>query len=195
MRSEEGDGILVDAFFVPEWQLILLNKLSGQKQGHGAANPIVFESNARVKQYLQESQGTVPKIHSSDLYNTSIAYDGIFYLKLYRNVTRAVNPDQEPTRWLLQRGQFPYLPAFIGSIEWKDKKGCIVLGLLQEMVENHGDGDTYFQERINNYIERILATGKERAAAERAVGNAGGTPVFRRAVCGDPDPVGHPCGR
>jgi len=160
VRSEEGDGILVDAFFTTELQLALLNKLAGQKQGPAAANPIVFEGSARIKQYLQKAEGVVPKIHSSDLYNTSIAYDGLFYLKLYRNVTRSVNPDQELTRWLSKDANFPHLPAFIGSIEWKDKKSCIVLGLLQEMIENHGDGFGYFQERINNYIERILAMEK-----------------------------------
>jgi maltose alpha-D-glucosyltransferase/alpha-amylase len=160
VRSEEGDGILVDAFFTTELQLLLLNKLSGQKQGQTATNPIVFEGNARVKQYLQEGDGVVPKIHSSDLYNTSVQYDGFFYLKLYRNVTRSINPDQELTRWLSKEAKFPHLPAFIGGIEWKDKNGCIVLGLLQEMIENHGDGYGYFQERINNYIERILAMEK-----------------------------------
>ncbi|HXB94362.1 MAG TPA: alpha-glucosidase C-terminal domain-containing protein, partial [Puia sp.] len=170
VRSEEGEGVLVDAFYTSEFQMALIQKLSGQKQGPTAANPIVFEGNARVKQYLQGAVGMAPKIHSSDLYNTSVAYDALFYLKLYRKVTRAVNPDQELTRWLSREAKFPYLPAFIGSIEWKDKKGCIVLGLLQEMIENHGDGYGYFQERINNYVERILATGKNGPLPDERLG-------------------------
>jgi maltose alpha-D-glucosyltransferase / alpha-amylase len=155
VKSEEGDGILVDAFFVPEWQMTMLQKLSGQKAAH--ASPIVFEGNGRVRQYLVDKAELLPKIHASDLYNTATAYDGLFFLKLYRKVDRSANPDQELTRFLSGEGKFPYLPAFIGSIEWKDKKGCVVLGLLQEMIENHGDGYGYFQERINNYVERILA--------------------------------------
>jgi maltose alpha-D-glucosyltransferase/alpha-amylase len=159
VRSEEGDGVLVDAFFVPEWQMEMLQKLSGQKAAH--ASPIVFEGNSGVRSYLQDKAEFLPKIHTSDLYNTAIAYDGLFFLKLYRKVDRSANPDQELTRFLSNENKFPYLPAFVGSIEWKDKKGCVVLGLLQEMIENHGDGYGYFQERINNYIERMLAGEKQ----------------------------------
>jgi maltose alpha-D-glucosyltransferase/alpha-amylase len=155
VKSEEGDGVLVDAFFVPEWQMAMLQKLSGQKAAH--ASSIVFEGNASVRQYLVDKAELLPKIHTSDLYNTAIAYDGMYLLKLYRKVDRSANPDQELTRFLSNENKFPYLPAFIGGIEWKDKKGCVVLGLLQEMIENHGDGYTYFQERINNFIERLLA--------------------------------------
>jgi maltose alpha-D-glucosyltransferase/alpha-amylase len=32
--------------------------------------------------------------------------------------------------------------------------------MVQEMVENHGDGYSYMMERVNNYIERILAAKK-----------------------------------
>jgi maltose alpha-D-glucosyltransferase/alpha-amylase len=158
VRSEEGDGMLVDAFFSPEWQLSLLQKLTGHKNGH--VSPIQFEGNARVKQYLQDKPDVLARIHTSDLYNTSVSYDAMFYLKLFRKVDRAVNPDQELTRYLSKEARFSYLPAFIGSIEWRDKRGCIVLGLLQEMIENHGDGYSYFQERITNYIERIVAGEK-----------------------------------
>ncbi len=156
VKSGEGDGVVVDAFFVPEWQMAMLQKLSGQKTAQ--ASPVVFEGNADVRGYLEDKASLLPKIHTSDLYNTAIAYDGVFFLKLYRKVDRSANSDQELTRFLSNK--FPYLPAFIGSIEWKDKKGCVVLGLLQEMIENHGDGYGYFQERINNYIERILAGEK-----------------------------------
>ncbi|HEV2482477.1 MAG TPA: maltose alpha-D-glucosyltransferase [Puia sp.] len=158
VKSEEGDGVLMDAFYSPQWQLTLLQKLSGTKNGH--VSPIVFEGSARVREYMTEKAEIMPKVHTSDLYNTSIGYDGLFFLKLYRKVDRSINPDQELTRYLSREAKFPYLPAFIGSIEWKDKRGCIVLGLLEEMIENHGDGYGYFQERIVNYIERLIASEK-----------------------------------
>jgi maltose alpha-D-glucosyltransferase/alpha-amylase len=158
VKLEEGDGILVDAFYSPEWQLALLHKLSGLKNGH--VSPVIFEGSTRVREHLAEKAEIVSKVHTSDLYNTSIGYDGLFFLKFYRKVDRSVNPDQELTRYLSREAKFPYLPAFIGGIEWKDKRGCIVLGLLEEMVGNHGDGYGYFQERIANYIERLIAGQK-----------------------------------
>ncbi len=111
-----------------------------------------------------------PRIQTSDLYNTSVAFDNILFLKFYRKIERSVNPDPEMTRFLSKEGKFPYLPAFIGSIEWKDKKGCIVLGMLQEMIENHGDGYTWFLERVNNYIERIMAGEKKEPVQQERLG-------------------------
>ncbi|MBS1601137.1 MAG: maltose alpha-D-glucosyltransferase [Bacteroidetes bacterium] len=160
IRSEEGEGVLVDAFFTSEWQNLLLEKMaSPHRNGHAGLPRIEFEGNGRLKKILSANREVVAKIHTSDLYNTSITYSAALFLKMYRKVDRSIHPDQEATRFLSNEG-FPHLPAFIGSIEWKDRQGMLVLGLMQEMVENHGDGYTYFLERINNYIERILAGEK-----------------------------------
>jgi len=37
----------------------------------------------------------------------------------------------------------------------------LVLGMMQALVENHGDGYGFMLERINNYIERILARDRD----------------------------------
>jgi maltose alpha-D-glucosyltransferase/alpha-amylase len=68
-----------------------------------------------------------------------------------------VNPDVELSRYLSEERNFQNIPAFLGTVEWETNKGTLVLGMMQEMVENHGDGRTYMLDRINNYIERIRA--------------------------------------
>src|SRR6201991_2467863 len=170
IRSEEGDGVLVDAFFTTEWQGALLQKMAAHRSGHSTGMPIEFDGNDRLKKFLTEGKEVPPKIHTSDLYNTSITYDAAFFLKMYRKVERNMHPDQEITRFLSKQGNFPHLPAFIGSVEWKDKRGCMVLGLMQELIENHGDGHGYFLERIANYIERILAREKNGPVVQEQLG-------------------------
>ncbi|HEV2353168.1 MAG TPA: alpha-amylase, partial [Puia sp.] len=167
IRSEEGEGVLVDAFYTTEWQVALIERLANHKPSHSATAHVEFDGNGRVKKYMQEAAAVVPKIHTSDLYNTSIAFDNNLLLKFYRRIERSVNPDLELTRFLSKDAGFAFLPAFIGSIEWKDPHGCILLGMLQELIENHGDGYGYFLERINNYIERILAGEKRDATQTR----------------------------
>jgi maltose alpha-D-glucosyltransferase/alpha-amylase len=177
IRSEEGEGVLVDAFFTSEWQNLLLEKMAVHKNGHGTGPHIEFEGNGRLKKFLSEGKEVVAKIHASDLYNTSITYSAAFFLKMYRKVDRSIHPDLEVTRYLSNLG-FSYLPAFIGSVQWKDRQGELVLGVMQEIVENHGDGYGYFLERINNYIERILAGEKVMAATpggQGAVAAQGGS--------------------
>jgi maltose alpha-D-glucosyltransferase/alpha-amylase len=38
------------------------------------------------------------------------------------------------------------------------------------MIENHGDGTAFFLERINNYVERILASKREELQPEKLLG-------------------------
>ena len=40
----------------------------------------------------------IPKIHTSDLYNISVTYNGSYFLKMYRKIERATHPDPEMTR-------------------------------------------------------------------------------------------------
>ncbi len=169
VKSEEGEGVLVDAFYTTSWQLELLHRMAG-KNGHSATAKVEFEATPKVRKHLQQATDITPKIHTSDLYNTSVTFDNVFFLKLYRKIDRSINPDEEVTKLLSVDGRFPHLPAFIGTIDWKDKKGRIVLGLLQELIENHGDGYGYFSERITNYIERILAGEKKGPLLQERLG-------------------------
>ena len=167
VRSEEGEGALIDAFFVSEWQTELFQRMTAHKSIGAARQRIEFTGNGNLKHQTGE---IVPRLHTSDLYNTSITYNGAFFLKMYRRVDATINPDLEITRFLTKELKFQHIPAFIGDIEWKNKKGLFVLGLMQEMIENHGDGYGYFQERIHNYIERLLAGGRQMDIWERRQG-------------------------
>ena len=169
VRSQEGEGILVDAMFASEWQMDLYHRLTTHKAIAGTGEKIEFAGNASLKNHQHDGGEIIPRIHTSDLYNTSITYNGSFYLKMYRKVETTTNPDLEMTRFLTKETKFPHIPAFVGSIEWKQKRGCMVLGLMQEMIENHGDGNSYFKERIHNFVERLLADGRDvRLWEERA---------------------------
>jgi maltose alpha-D-glucosyltransferase / alpha-amylase len=89
--------------------------------------------------------------------NTSIGYNNSFFLKMYRHVDRATNPDVEITRFLTEQVKFPQVPDFIGAIEWHFQKDVVVLGMMQNMVEYHGNGRSFIFERLNNFHERIAA--------------------------------------
>src|SRR5690606_3582976 len=42
-------------------------------------------------------------------------------------------------------------------IEWQYKKGSIVLGMMQEQIENQGDAWSYMLDRLNNFYEAMLS--------------------------------------
>jgi len=169
VRSEEREGALVDAFFVPEWQMDMYQRMYSHKHISMPGQRIEFGGNGHLKKHVQDKGEILPRIHGSDLYNTSITYNGSFYLKMYRKVDVVINPDLETTKYLTAV-KFEYIPAFVGDIEWRGKRGPILLGMMQDLIENHGDGYNYFQERIHNYIERLLVGGRDVALWEQRMG-------------------------
>lgn len=150
-------GVLCDAFFTPDLQLELFNKMMAHQSMPLKNGKIDFYGSHDLKQHWNIQEEIRSKIHTSDQFNTSITYDNRFFLKMYRKVARSINPDLEITRFLSQEAKFEYMPAFIGAIEWKYDTDAILLGMMQVMVENHGDGYSFVLELMNNYIERLLS--------------------------------------
>ncbi|MBD0331276.1 MAG: maltose alpha-D-glucosyltransferase [Chitinophagaceae bacterium] len=150
-------AILCDAFYTPETQEFLIRKMGENAIISVNDGAIRFNGNERLQTHVQKHQFIQSKMHTGDENNTSITYDHMFFLKMYRKVEPQINPDVEMSRYLSDELKFAHAPGFIGTIEWETENGCVVLGIMQVMIENHGDGHMYMVERVNNYIERILA--------------------------------------
>ncbi|RFM30156.1 maltose alpha-D-glucosyltransferase [Deminuibacter soli] len=172
MRLGEAEGVLCDAFFTAPLQHELIKRMTNNKHLALNSSEIVLYGNNEMKKYWGEHKDEIKsRIHASDQFNTSITYDNLYFLKMYRKVDRSINPDLEVTRFLTEQAKFPYIPAFIGAIEWKYDTIPIVLGIMQEMIENHGDGHSYVMERMHNYVERIKARDRNQLHPEQRVGS------------------------
>ncbi|MGZ3911631.1 MAG: maltose alpha-D-glucosyltransferase [Flavisolibacter sp.] len=158
IRIGNESGILCDAYYTPELQHWLFYNLAGNAVLTLDNTVFHFTANDCLKNHIRE-KGIKPRIHPGRQNNTSITYDNSFFLKMYRKVDTDINPDVELSKFLTEEAAFPFTPAYLGSVQWMLEKEVITLGMMQVMVENHGDGWSYMLERLNNYIERILAKG------------------------------------
>ncbi len=170
-------GILCDAFFAAEMHRALFTEMAEHHSLIFKRGRIDFYGNEEMKKYLSEPEFK-SKIHTSDQFNTAITYNNQFFLKMYRKVTSAINPDLEVTRFLTEQAKFENIPAFVGAIEWKSESTAILLGIMQVMIENHGDGYTYLLERANNYIERLLAKDTIDVEPDKRIGTLINPPAF-----------------
>jgi len=142
-------GFLCDAYYISHLQIELLQLMQQSKKEKG----LLFHNN----EPLTLNDEIKSRIHTADHINTSITYNNEYFLKLFRKVDVGVQPELEVTRFLTNEAKFGNTPVFVGSVEWQQNNGSILLGMMDAMVENHGDGKSFMLERINNYIERILA--------------------------------------
>lgn len=160
MQIGSKEFLLCDAFYVPELQNYLIKQFTNTDQKEKEESSLYFSCKPEAVEYLQSHTQVMAKMHTADQNNTSITYDNRLFLKMYRKVEKTINPDIEINSFLSDEASLAHVPKFLGSIELRSED-CFSLGMLQEMIENHGNGQSYMLERINNYIERILARSTE----------------------------------
>ncbi|HLY59594.1 MAG TPA: maltose alpha-D-glucosyltransferase [Terriglobia bacterium] len=97
---------------------------------------------------------------SAEQSNTSILYGDRLILKLFRRLEAGMNPDCEIGRYLTEKTSFNGIPPFAGMIEYVPAAGKVpaVLGLLQGLVVNEGDGWKWTVEELNRYFETCAPT-------------------------------------
>jgi maltose alpha-D-glucosyltransferase/alpha-amylase len=153
----ETEGVLYDAIYGMELQQVIFNNMALQNVISLPGSEIRFTGNELIKQHLETQDKIKPKVLSGEQSNTSITYDNRFFLKLFRKVERYINPDVEISHFLSANSNFKNIPRFIGTIEWKHENESMVLGMMQELVENSGDAWTLMLSKLQDYNERILA--------------------------------------
>lgn len=157
MKINGEETVLYDAIYGIDLQQVIITNMAQNVDLAQAKSELVFSGNRELKRHLQENPKTKPRVISAEQSNTSITYDNAFYLKFYRKVDRAINPDVELSRFLSQTAKFKHTPGFVGTIEWKFGKEPMVLGMMQEMVKSTSDGWSYMLDRLDDFNEKILS--------------------------------------
>ncbi|WP_247233183.1 maltose alpha-D-glucosyltransferase [Telluribacter sp. SYSU D00476] len=157
----EEEGLLCDALFTTELQQELFNLMVAGNQLSMDSGELVVHGSSNLSEQIQGQEEIKPKLQSTEQ-DAYIAYGNNYVLKVYRRVDRALNPDVEITRFLCEHANLANIPAYVGTIDWKIDKDFIELAMMQKMVESHGDGWSYMQERLYNYYERILALDQDK---------------------------------
>lgn len=153
----EDEGVLFDGIYGLELQQALIQNMAENERLPSKDGQIHFSGHRQLAPHIRETDRIKPRVLSGEQGNTSITYDGKYFLKLYRKVDRAINPDVEITQYLTNKARFKNIPAFIGVIEWKFKNDSMVLGMMQEMVCNATNTWANMLDRLDSFNEKVLS--------------------------------------
>jgi maltose alpha-D-glucosyltransferase/alpha-amylase len=164
--SVNGDeGIIYDALFGHELSMEIYERLiSNDDIVDGSI--LKFTGSKLLRKFHRENPTPKAKILNAEQSNTSVTYDNKLFLKIYRKVDFAVNPDLEITHFLTEHANFDHIPKYAGAIIWKSGDKSMVIGMMQEMVESSTDAWQYMLERVSDFNERILAKGVSNLSRE-----------------------------
>jgi maltose alpha-D-glucosyltransferase/alpha-amylase len=86
--------------------------------------------------------------------NTSVRFGEQIIMKVFRRLEPGPNPDCEMTQYLGENRGNVHVPTFVGSLRYVPREGePIVMGILQNLVENQGDGWSWMLEELGRYYE------------------------------------------
>jgi maltose alpha-D-glucosyltransferase/alpha-amylase len=172
LKVNGEEGVLYDAIYGMDFQRAIIEHMANHSHAALTHGELVFSGNRSLKKHVAENEKVRPKVLSAEQSNTSITYDNAYYLKIYRKVDQAINPDVELTRFLSKDKGFKNIPAYIGHIEWRiPNHEPMVLGMMQEMVKSTSDGWAYILDRLDNYNEKILTNLQSAPAADAKKGD------------------------
>lgn len=159
LKVNGEEGTLYDAIYGIDFQQVIIENMARSERIGLPVGELVFSGSDALKAHMSQQEKIRPRVISAEQSNTSITYDNAFYLKLYRKVDQAINPDVEINRFLTQEGGFKHIPAYIGNIEWRlPNSEPMVLGMMQEMATSTSDGWAYILDRLHNFNEQVLSS-------------------------------------
>jgi maltose alpha-D-glucosyltransferase/alpha-amylase len=160
------EGILYDAIYGSDFQQVMIQKMGANQSISLKNSKIEFYGNKNLKKHIQNQTRIVARVLSGEQSNTSVIYDNRFFLKMFRKVDRAINPDLEIIQFLTEQAKFKSVPAFVGAVEWKYENAGMVMVLMQEVIEGSSDAWTYMVDRLDDFNERILIEKDKRVLPE-----------------------------
>src|SRR5204863_9245874 len=150
-----SNAVLHDAIFNSAYRTEIHQAIRQERQLRAAHGKVVGCATAEFA--TAEDLSATSNVMSAEQSNSSILFDGRYFLKVFRKLEEGINPDVEITRFLTERAGFPNVPAFAGTLEYRSGKNTVVLALIQGAIPNEGDAWRFTLDSVGSYYERVLS--------------------------------------
>lgn len=150
LKSDTGDGLLIDGALDQAMARILADAMNDERQIEGVDGAVRFFGSDTVR-----GMGHLPDPRplGAEQSNVSIAFGTSVILKLYRRLRAGEQPDIEVARFLTTVGGFGNTPEFLGEIRYQPKsEEATSLAAAFAFVPNQGDAWTVVTEALTQSL-------------------------------------------
>ncbi|MFW6181499.1 MAG: putative maltokinase, partial [Spirochaetota bacterium] len=154
----QTEGMLFDALYDESFCEALLHLMARRRRHKGERGEVAGDRAAGFRRLLDErGMRLEPRVLRGEQSNTSILFDNVLILKVYRKLEEGINPDIEINRHLTEHAGFPHVPPYAGSAAYRTGGEEAPLCLLQGYVQNEGDAWSYTLNTLGQCFSRIAA--------------------------------------
>jgi maltose alpha-D-glucosyltransferase / alpha-amylase len=150
-----GDGEICDATLDQNFCRWMLDVAGHAQQVDCAAGTLKGVPGISFATLRGDESQLLPAERSSgDQSNTSVRFGEKFIMKVFRRLEAGPNPDCEITQYLSEERGNTHVPSFAGAIHYSPREGeDVTLGMVQNLVDNQGDGWSWTLEELGRYYE------------------------------------------
>jgi len=157
-QTRTRTGLLHDAMASVRFSSALLDSFRKKRSVAGKASKILIQPFAPLRRALEREGPFEPRPQTREQSNTSILYGDRFIMKLVRLVEAGPHPEVEMGRRLVEKGGFRHAPTTLGTMEVECKSALpATIGVMQELVDNEGDGWTMTLDVLGRTFEEARA--------------------------------------
>jgi maltose alpha-D-glucosyltransferase / alpha-amylase len=153
---------LFDAHWHPDFGLCLLDAITSRRafpSARGSFRCAPVDPWDHASWDLPDRAPARP--HTGEQSNTSIFFDRRLILKSIRRPEFGINQDFEMLRFFANRPRFTHVPRLAGWAEYAGPGETATVALLQQFVDNTGDGWTHTLAELGKLCEKL--TGADSA--------------------------------
>ncbi|UCG82992.1 MAG: maltose alpha-D-glucosyltransferase [Dehalococcoidia bacterium] len=161
LKTEKAvqDTVLYEALVNKEFNSALLIAIGRRRRFKGINGRIKGSSTKAIRTICWPPELPLePSPLKTEQTNTSVLYEDLLILKLFRQLEAGINPDLEIGCFLTENTDFSNIARVAGMLEYQSNKGhTMSLAILQEFVRNEGDAWEYTLDSLQRFIEIALA--------------------------------------
>ncbi|MGH2704632.1 MAG: maltose alpha-D-glucosyltransferase, partial [Actinomycetota bacterium] len=158
LRTREGEQVLFEALWDPEFDRVLLEAVARRRRLPGMAGRVLFTPTRAFRRLRGPEEAPLQStLMGAEQSNTSVAYADRLILKIFRRPEEGLNPDLEIGRFLTDVAGLTHTPAVAGAIEYQRGRGePMTMGIMHAFVHNEGDAWRYTLDTLSRFVERVL---------------------------------------
>jgi trehalose synthase-fused probable maltokinase len=154
-NASDRGVVLVDASSNADLLALLLFSIDHEMAFRGEQGQLRGFRSKGLPRFSADSRVAAnPTLLRGEQSNTSVIYDQLFILKLFRQLEAGVNPELELGTFLTEKAHFPQVPQLLGYLEYRDPTGQpITQAILQSFVPNQGDAWRHMTKSVAAFYE------------------------------------------
>lgn len=150
----DGQHYVVDALTDAGFhRALFMSTLSGESR-RTTTGTLKFDKGLALNPEQVYLSSVNPGVDQS---NSSIFFNGKYFMKIYRKLFLDTNPEVDMLRFLTQEGGFKNIPAYRGSLVWERKKTPpVTLALMMNKVDATTDNWSTTGDELNDFLHAFV---------------------------------------